>query len=631
MPFASYKQPSLALSLFKAILAEQGIEARVHYFTLDCLEVAGPWLYDKIATWHLPDLLGDWLFAPTLFPGRLPGWEEYVENILEGGCREHRIDHFGKEPVAGFLLDQILALREETPAFLARCVEVVAAQKPRLLALTSGVHQHGASLALARAVKEALPHTFIVLGGTNCTGVMGRETARQFPFLDAVVAGEGERVFPALVARVLAGKPLEGLPGVFGRGVRAERNYRGTAGGRGPEEGAPLAGEGGEEPLEGAPPVENLDALPCPDYSDFVEQWDARRLPRGRGRLLLETSRGCYWGQRVRCTFCGQASPTLRYRTKSPERVAGELAHLLEKWPGFRLCITDEAVDPGLAAELIGAGGGNRPVPEIVYIQVRPDIGKEDLKRLRQAGVQRLEAGIESFSTGILALMRKGTRGLHNIAFLKWCRELGIEVVWNLLWGFPGEPPETYNAMAGLLPLLFHLDPPQYAGAVRLERFSPMFERQGDYGLTAVGPYPSYCHVYPLEERALENLAYYFAFTYPEGQEVAAYTAPLAEMIALWKEHRGRLTLEGHDDGRRLAIVDGRSPFGPPKKIVLEGLERLVCLACADGRREAELVELARAAGENSPARFSRCLEELMGKGLLLREKDMYLGLAVIK
>jgi len=264
MPFASYKQPSLALSLFKAILAEQGIEARVHYFTLDCLEVAGPWLYDKIATWHLPDLLGDWLFAPTLFPGRLPGWEEYVENILEGGCREHRIDHFGKEPVAGFLLDQILALREETPAFLARCVEVVAAQKPRLLALTSGVHQHGASLALARAVKEALPHTFIVLGGTNCTGVMGRETARQFPFLDAVVAGEGERVFPALVARVLAGKPLEGLPGVFGRGVRAERNYRGTAGGRGPEEGAPLAGEGGEEPLEGHPPWKIWMPSPAP-------------------------------------------------------------------------------------------------------------------------------------------------------------------------------------------------------------------------------------------------------------------------------------------------------------------------------------------------------------------------------
>ncbi|MGI6143785.1 MAG: RiPP maturation radical SAM C-methyltransferase, partial [bacterium] len=572
MPFASYKQPSLALSIFKSILEQKGVKTQVRYFTLDYAELADRWLYDKISTWHLPDLLGDWIFAASIFPSQLPDWEEYVGEILKGSSREHRIDHFGKEPVVGFLLEQILALREETPAFLDRCVEVVAALQPRVLALTSGVHQQGASLALAKAVKEALPHIFIVLGGTNCAGVMGLETARQFPFLDAVVAGEGERVFPELVARVLAGKPAGGLAGVFGRGVGdASVSSREDCGGDGCA--ATI------DPVEDAPPVDNLDALPYPDYSDFVAQWDARRLRRGRGRLLLETSRGCYWGQRIRCTFCGQASPTLDYRAKSPGRVAGELAHLVQRWPDFRICLTDEAVDPGVVAELARPGSGGSPGPEIVYIQVRPNIGREDIIRLRQAGVRRLEAGIESFSTGILALMRKGTRGLHNIAFLKWCRELGIEVVWNLLWGFPGEPPETYTAMANLLPLLFHLDPPQYAGAVRLERFSPLFENPGSFGLSEVRPYPAYHYVYPLEEGALNNLAYYFAFAYPEGQDVAAYTAPLAKMIALWKEHRGKLSLAGYDDGRRLLIVDGRSPFNPPEKIVLEGLERLVCLA----------------------------------------------------
>ncbi|MGI6142853.1 MAG: hypothetical protein ACOYEK_03170, partial [bacterium] len=92
----------------------------------------------------------------------------------------------------------------------------------------------------------------------------------------------------------------------------------------------------------------------------------------------------------------------------------------------------------------------------------------------------------------------------------------------------------------------------------------------------------------------------------------------------------GKLSLAGYDDGRRLLIVDGRSPFNPPEKIVLEGLERLVCLACADVKRESELEELARSAGEKSSTRLSQTLADLIGKGLLLREKDMYLGLTVL-
>ena len=33
--------------------------------------------------------------------------------------------------------------------------------------------------------------------------------------------------------------------------------------------------------------------------------------------------------------------------------------------------------------------------------------------------------------------MRKGVRSLQNIQLLKWCMELDIHPVWNLIWGFP--------------------------------------------------------------------------------------------------------------------------------------------------------------------------------------------------
>jgi len=48
--------------------------------------------------------------------------------------------------------------------------------------------------------------------------------------------------------------------------------------------------------------------------------------------------------------------------------------------------------------------------------------------------MRRLEVGIESLSTPVLKLMRKGTTLLQSVQFLRQAREMGLEVVWNLLW-----------------------------------------------------------------------------------------------------------------------------------------------------------------------------------------------------
>jgi hypothetical protein len=79
------------------------------------------------------------------------------------------------------------------------------------------------------------------------------------------------------------------------------------------------------------------------------------------------------------------------------------------------------------------------------------------------------------FSNQVLRLMQKGTTGLKNIQLLRWCQELGMEPLWNIIYGFPGESPSEYVRMARLLPLLTHLGPPQSCGPIRLDRFSPYF------------------------------------------------------------------------------------------------------------------------------------------------------------
>ena len=70
-----------------------------------------------------------------------------------------------------------------------------------------------------------------------------------------------------------------------------------------------------------------------------------------------------------------------------------------------------------------------------------------------------------------LKLMKKGVTGLQNVRVLKWCAADGIEVAWNLLYGFPGELPEEYDAMADLVPSLVHLPPPAL-GPIVIDRFS---------------------------------------------------------------------------------------------------------------------------------------------------------------
>ncbi len=67
--------------------------------------------------------------------------------------------------------------------------------------------------------------------------------------------------------------------------------------------------------------VENMDALPAPDYRDFpVEKYFSPTV------ILIAPTRGCYWDK---CTFC-DISPATRknYRERSAEKVADDIVQL---------------------------------------------------------------------------------------------------------------------------------------------------------------------------------------------------------------------------------------------------------------------------------------------------------------
>jgi ribosomal peptide maturation radical SAM protein 1 len=482
-------------------------------------------------------------------------------------------------------------------------------EDPRLVGFTSVFQQHTASLALAKRIKQARPEISIVFGGANCEGPMGAETVRQFPFVDAAVSGEGDVVFPELVRRVLESRPLSGVPGVHIRESVDAALARGA--------------------LTGAPMVRNLDELPYPDYSDYFQQFAASRYGREwQPSVLLETSRGCWWGERMHCTFCGLNGQTMTYRSKSARRALDELVHLSERHPECDVQVTDNILDLGYFKDFLPELARRR-LGVSLYYETKANLRKEQVRMLRDAGIGILQPGIESLSDAVLKRMRKGVTGLQNIQLLKWCKELGIEPYWNLLWGFPDEPPEEYRRMARLVPLLTHLPPPLAFGGIRLDRFSPNFFDAERLGFTDVAPLPPYRHIYPLPEEARRNLAYFFGFRYREPREVECYVRPLVTALEGWKKSSERSDLFSVDVDGRLLIWDLRPAVREPLS-VLHGTDRALYQAC---EAAGDLAQIARSLGREAvPGAVEEIelrLEPMQDRGLLLKDGARYLSLAV--
>ena len=248
---------------------------------------------------------------------------------------------------------------------------------------------------------------------------MGAETVRSFPFLDAAVSGEGDLVFPELVRRVLEGLGLDDLPGVTTRANVAARFAVG-----------PIP-ERADGDADGRPPL--------PDDSDYFEQFARSRFAgKWTPGLFLETARGCSWGEKSHCTFCGLNGTTMAFRSKSPSRALDELRALVARHPRSDLQVVDNILDTRYFESLLPELAKSPP-PSPVFWETKSSLKKEQVRLLADAGVTRIQPGIESLSDAVLKLMRKGVTAFQNVQLLKWCRELGVTPYWNLLWGFPDE------------------------------------------------------------------------------------------------------------------------------------------------------------------------------------------------
>lgn len=578
MPFAALERPSLALGLLKSCLARAGISARVEYANLDFAEFSTLDLSQTIINRSPEFLLGEWVFAGAAFPENQPDLAAFFET------QPHKGD-----------MDSLLQLRQRVPEFIDGLARRVLELGPRIVGCSSVFQQHCASLALLRRIRELAPDVVTVLGGGNCEGDMGLATHQHFPWLDYVVSGEADRVFPELCRRLLEGSTGPPLPGVIAPGNRSQPTP------------------------PGRPQILDLNQSPVPDFDEYFARLAGLSYrTRVRPGLPIETSRGCWWGQKHHCTFCGLNGSGMSFRSKTPERALAEFSELSERYRLRSFEPVDNILDMGYLESVLPHLAAQEP-PYRLFYETKANLRYSQLESLVAAGVRWIQPGIESLHDGVLKLIDKGTTGMVNIQLLKWARELGVRLSWNFLFNFPGEEEDWYEEMLSWLPLLTHLQPPSGAYPVRYDRFSPYHVEPEKYGLQ-LRPLPPYAHVYPLSEEELARLAYYFG---DSRRPWSASHRRLARFCRDWFRSYWTMPalLSIDDDGTTLDILDTRE-CAQVRRQRISGREREIYLACD---KASTLKSLTARFGQEAAC----VLADQVARGLTLEMNGRYLALGV--
>jgi len=609
MPFKDLRHPPIQLGILEQCLTRVGIATRSHSFELAFMEHLynrtaeadeGARLsiddYEEIACHSFMVSLGDWIFKVSPYAELSPEDDDYLG--------------YARSQISEEAVITAIQMKRFVPEFLTAAADELLAGQPRIVGFSTVFQQNVASLVLAKILKARDPSLTIVFGGGNCDGPMGAALHECFPWIDVVVRGEGERVFPEVVLDTLAGRAVRPQPGLC---------YR-------------VEGRSVVVPQENKHQVP-MDEVPTPTYEEFFERLERSPLRAElwpEVAILFESSRGCWWGAKSQCTFCGENGSLMPFRKKPPARVVEEILGFAAQYKILDFVAVDEIIDLGHIRDVLPQLSAAGCDLEIFY-ETKANLKKDQLRTFSSSGVHAIQTGIESLSTPILRLMRKGVTALQNIRLLKWCAELGIKPEWNLLYGFPGEPPEEYSRMAELIPSLVHFTPPSFA-PVLMVRFSPYFERPAEFGIELTGPMPKYKFLYSVSSEALSNLAYDFEHRYLDGRDPETYVTGLSDAVDRWRQFSedgpgylcyrrgpGFLTVEDRRAG--LESADYR----------FDGIEEKIYLACDAGATANHLsTQLAMDGDEQlNPQEIEEYLDDLVQARLMYREGNCFLSLAI--
>ena len=603
MPFAPLGGPSIGLSQLEAVVKTQfgaQVDLQTLYLNLDfAAKLKGSAFYSHaVSPYARMTGLSDWFFRLSAFPEAADNTDDYLARY-----------YFADDQETKTIIDFVRNRRQEMEGFLDELIERYDLASSDIVGFSLCFFQTTASIAMANRLKTRNPNMTIVFGGPAVKGVPGKTLVDNVPSLDYVFSGPGLISFPKLVSCFLAGD-LDSIPkiqGVFARGVAC---------GSSPER------------VVGATLDINAD-IPL-DYGPFLDKFEAcMEDTEVSPFLLMQTSRGCWWSDKQRCTFCGLNCLSERFEAMSPEHAIRHIQSVLKysrRVVHFVAC--DNIAPPNYFKEVFP----HLNTPEGVFMkyETRPTITAEDIKTLCDAGIRCVQPGVEALSTESLKLMRKGVSAFNNVRFLKDCIRHHLFAEWNILLFSPGERDEVYQKYELDIPLLAHLQPPVDVFPIEFVRDACYFEEAQKFSL-ALEPHESLFYIYPFDPQTIAGLAFRFTDKNADIEKINNWLERLGGMVQAWRERwnvapglRPRLIL--WRDEHSAVIYDSR--FGEGESYRVSDAVEALLKAMDSSPMSAKDAALTCGLEEHA------AMEEIVflkDQGLLFEEDGRYLSLAIVE
>jgi ribosomal peptide maturation radical SAM protein 1 len=587
-PWALYNRPSIQLGSLKAYLRQRfpDLPVRAEHLHLQAAARVGYSLYQAVSerTW-----IAECVAATLLFPEQTPR----IETLFTRESRQSRIVR-----KAG--------LRHLAAALDTVCEEFIQSINWAdfgLAGFSVSLCQLTATLHLIRRIKKLFPDLPVVVGGSTFSGESQQNLTALFPEINTLIQGEGEAALADLAANTCRASGAQS--------ASASRSF----------------------PVH---QIENLDALPMPDFDEYFACLQ-RLAPEKRffPVLPVEASRGCWWqvsknGSPVRgCAFCNLNLQWQGYRSKSPQKVAREIELLSSRHKVLAVSFMDNLLPRKGAEELFAALAGSGRQYRL-FGEIRADTPVGMLAGMRRAGMRELQVGVEALSSGLLVRLGKGTNTLDNIEVMRHCEALAMHHGGNLMMHFPGctedDVRETLRNM-------------EYASCFRplkpvsfwLGLGSAVFRYPEGHDIRLTGNDKRWNALFPPFMVGKMRLMIQ-GYKGGRGAQRSLW-APVSARLRRWEIEYKRLMcgpnpdpVLGYQDGREFLIINRRWPDKTADVHRLLRASRQVYLFCRKSRSR----ERIQARFPQLPAdKLDGFLRMMLDKGLMFGEFEKFLSLAV--
>ncbi len=303
--------------------------------------------------------------------------------------------------------------------------KLLAEKEPDIIGIHSNFTMHFPNAEEVAAIaRTVFPDRPIVFGGAHAT--MACRAIIEKGIGDFVVRGEGEVTALELFNAIQKRLPVDGIPGIA---------YRDSSG---------KARVNADRPL-----LEDIDSLPAParhklDMDIYLRHSkESSPFSMNYPAASLITSRGCP----NNCIFCSTKNMwKRRWRANSPEKVVGEIEHLVKHYGAREIIIQDDNFN-----------ADNRRAERILDLLIEKNLkitvhnssgfyissaGYDLMKKMKKAGFYRIIFPVESGNPETINFIRKAVDLDKVSGIVETANRVGLWTQTNFIIGFPYEKRE---------------------------------------------------------------------------------------------------------------------------------------------------------------------------------------------